>query len=264
MAASKLPSFQFYPGDWLRDSALRAVSLAARGLWMDLLCLMWDSPSRGVLATAPRRPYSVEQIARMAGCSTDEAGALLEELKSVGVCSTRKDGAIYSRRMVRDERERIAGRLRVAEHRRKSNPINKTVTGGVTQMYTPSSSSSSSSSSEEEKEEKRVTNAPPVGPPKPPTLEDEFEQIWAAYPSKGRTRRPLSEQNFIAALEGSNGSRAELVAQILVPLLPGGKWAESEQWHKGFVFSLADYLAQKRWLEDPNPAKKPDDWMEGL
>ncbi len=43
----KLPSFQFYPGDWMKDPALRSVSLEARGLWMDMLCLLFESVRRG-------------------------------------------------------------------------------------------------------------------------------------------------------------------------------------------------------------------------
>jgi len=34
-SASKRPAFQFYPGDWRRDTALQSVSLAARGLWIE-------------------------------------------------------------------------------------------------------------------------------------------------------------------------------------------------------------------------------------
>ncbi len=43
----KLPSFQFYPGDWMKDPSLRSVSLEARGLWMDMLCLLFESVRRG-------------------------------------------------------------------------------------------------------------------------------------------------------------------------------------------------------------------------
>jgi hypothetical protein len=43
----KLPSFQFYPGDWMKDPALRSVSLEARGLWIDMLCLLFESGRRG-------------------------------------------------------------------------------------------------------------------------------------------------------------------------------------------------------------------------
>lgn len=44
------PSFQFYPGDWQKNANLRRCSPAARGVWMDILCLLHDSETEyGVL-----------------------------------------------------------------------------------------------------------------------------------------------------------------------------------------------------------------------
>jgi len=117
VASAKLPFFQFYPSDWLSDPLLRACSIAARGLWIDLLSLMWDSPRRGFLMTGAQKPYSAEQLARMAGCAAKDVSALLDELKSVGVCSVKRDGTIYSRRIVREEEKRAKERIRKAEER---------------------------------------------------------------------------------------------------------------------------------------------------
>lgn len=49
----KLPSMQFYTGDWLKDPSIRRLSPAARGLWFDMLCFMWESPRRGFLDGFP-------------------------------------------------------------------------------------------------------------------------------------------------------------------------------------------------------------------
>lgn len=106
--SKKLPSFQFYPGDWMKDPELRSVSLPARGLWMDLLCLMHESDRRGYLQHATGKPWTLEQIARVTGCSTDEASRLLQELADSGVSSCTEHGILYSRRIVKDERKRTA------------------------------------------------------------------------------------------------------------------------------------------------------------
>jgi hypothetical protein len=45
----KLAWFHFYPGDWMKDPDLRRCSPAARGVYMDLLCLMFECEERGVL-----------------------------------------------------------------------------------------------------------------------------------------------------------------------------------------------------------------------
>lgn len=66
----KRPSFQFYPSDWRNNAKLRRCSEAARGAWIDVLCLMHDSDEYGVL----RWPLS--DISRASGVSLK----LLKEL----------------------------------------------------------------------------------------------------------------------------------------------------------------------------------------
>jgi hypothetical protein len=163
--ARKLPAFQFYPGDWLKDPAVRAVSPAARGLWMDMLCLMSESSRRGFLQHATGQPVTAPQLARMTGCGTDDVDRLLSELEDAGVFSRTSSGVIFSRRMEKDERERTAARTRKERERGK-----KSSHGDVTPLsrdlsrdcHAPSSSSSSSS-----KEEKTEDKEPPHPPAKP-------------------------------------------------------------------------------------------------
>lgn len=103
---ARLPFIKWYPNDWLAEPSIRSCSLAARGLWIDVLSLMHLSPRRGYLLAATGLPLTNEQLARLTGCSTDEATRLLAELISSGACSCTDDGTIYSRRMVRDEAKR--------------------------------------------------------------------------------------------------------------------------------------------------------------
>ena len=153
----KLPAFQFYPGDWLKDPALRAASSGARGLWIDMLCLMWESQPRGYLQTPTGAPLTDEQIARMTGnCSLEDVRGWLAELESLGVFSRTSSGVIYSRRLVREERKRVLCR---EAGKRGGNPTltappTRTVKGEakgeakgeVNPNPTPSSSSSTSTS----------------------------------------------------------------------------------------------------------------------
>ena len=81
----KLPSFQFYPGDWMKDPGLRSVSLEARGLWIDMLCLLFESGRRGYLQHATGKPVTNEQLARMTGSSPEQVSRLLQELEGQGV-----------------------------------------------------------------------------------------------------------------------------------------------------------------------------------
>ena len=102
----KLPASQFYWADWLRDPAVRASSLEARGLWMDLLAHMHAGTPRGFLRVNDNA-VTEAQIARMVGEPPPRIRKLLAELERNGVFARAEDGAIYSRRMVRDEDLRV-------------------------------------------------------------------------------------------------------------------------------------------------------------
>ena len=101
------PCFQFYPGDWLKDPALRRCSHAGRGLAIDLLCLMFECPERGVLAGAGG-PWTDDEIVRCLGGQSGDTLGTLQEVVRYGVFSRRDDGALVSRRMVKDETQRKA------------------------------------------------------------------------------------------------------------------------------------------------------------
>ncbi len=43
------PSFQFYPADWRNNANLRRCSPAARGVWVDVMCVLHDSDDYGIV-----------------------------------------------------------------------------------------------------------------------------------------------------------------------------------------------------------------------
>jgi hypothetical protein len=98
----KRPAFQFYPADWRKDMALQSCSVAARGLWVDMLCIAHECEPYGHL-TVNGKPMTAAQIGRHTGLTQRECEKLLQELADAGVSSTTEEGVIYSRRMVRDE-----------------------------------------------------------------------------------------------------------------------------------------------------------------
>lgn len=95
------PWLKFYPNDWRSDPALRSCSVAARGLWMEMICVMHEATSRGDL-TIGNLPVSPRQLASISGVPLKEANRLLDELEAAGVFS-RNGEIIYSRRMKREE-----------------------------------------------------------------------------------------------------------------------------------------------------------------
>ena len=102
-------SSRFFWTDWLSDAGLRRSSLAARGLWMDMLCIAAEHSPRGYVAVNGTG-LTADELAGMCGTDLGTAKNLIEELERNGVFARRRDGTIYSRRMIRDEKNREIGR----------------------------------------------------------------------------------------------------------------------------------------------------------
>lgn len=77
------PAFMFYPADWRNNANLSRCSPAARGVWMDLLCLLHDSEEYGVLR------WPLKDLAQAAGASMTH----LRELVAKGVLKGADRGA---------------------------------------------------------------------------------------------------------------------------------------------------------------------------
>jgi hypothetical protein len=171
----KRPSFQFYPGDWLNDAALRMCSVGARGLWIEMLCLMHQGSDYGVLKVN-HTPILQVNLARISGATLPDVEGWVVELETAGVFSRDESGCIFSRRMIRDEEVRAA---RAAGGKLGGNPALKGSKKVASKdnlpanlQPTPSSSSSSSSSS---KERARKRAASPITP------DDVEPQTWCDW-----------------------------------------------------------------------------------
>jgi hypothetical protein len=127
----------------MKDPALRSVSFAARGLWMDMLCLIHEVNQNGKLVLANGKPIGKAQLARMVGGSEKEVSGLLQELEDAGVCSRDEKDCIVSRRMSRDQALR-AKRRACGALGGNPNLVKQKTTTKDNQNQTPSSSSSSS------------------------------------------------------------------------------------------------------------------------
>lgn len=148
----KRPAFQFYPGDWQRDAALRSCSVGARGLWIEMICVMHQADPYGHLVVN-ERGIEPDTLARMVGASKREVGGWLLELEDAGVFS-REQNVIVSRRMVRDESVRKAraegGKLGGNPALKDNHKVGEKVNHPPNLQPTPSSSVLQSSSSEQQ------------------------------------------------------------------------------------------------------------------
>ena len=248
----KLPSFQFYPGDWMKDPGLRSVSLEARGLWIDMLCLLFESGRRGYLQHSTGKPVSAEQLARMTGSSSEQVSRLLQELEDSGVFSRTEHGTIYSRRMIRDERKRRS--CSEAGKKGGGNPtfqgtkdLQSTLKGrskgefkddykdGSKQKPNPSSSASTSSS--------ELTPLPPEGGLDVRSL---FLIFWESYPLK--VKKPKALTAFLKLKPDK-----ALLDRVLEAI---DRQKQTRAWRKDngrFIPHPATWLNNRQWEDEVQP-----------
>lgn len=94
------PWMKFYTSDWRNDPALKMCSMAARGLWIEMICLMHQATPYGHLLVNGQCPTDT-QLAVLVGAPSDQIAALLGELDTAGIFSRTREGVIYSRKLSR-------------------------------------------------------------------------------------------------------------------------------------------------------------------
>jgi hypothetical protein len=224
----KRPSFQFYPSDWLRDTALRSCSTGARGLWIDMICYMHEGNPYGHLKVGDK-VILAHNLARMVGETLDVVEGWLNELKLAGVYDLTTDGVIFSRRMIRDENLRniraLGGKLGGNPALKEGHKVNLKVVPKDKQKPTPSSSSSSSS----------INN----------TI-DRFDEFWKAYPRKVSKGAAEKAWNKIKPND-------ETVA-LMIKAISAQKLSEVEE---KFIPYPASWLNATKWLDEVKSTQKP-------
>src|SRR6188472_655865 len=129
---------KFWWRDHQGDAALRACSLAARGYWMELLCVAHEATPVGHVLINGRKP-NARQMAAITGSTEKEAKKLEAELEEAGVFSRLPDGTIFCRRMVRDAEASDAGREHIAKRwngEKSTHPPNSPPNRGPTEKPT--------------------------------------------------------------------------------------------------------------------------------
>jgi hypothetical protein len=177
----KLPFLQFYPSDYLVDT--RILTLSARGAWVDILCVLHGSSTRGT-ATFPVRGWS-----RIMGVSEAEFETAVEEIDAMKVgnvlrCSN-GDVTITCRRMLNEAITREQTRLRVQNHRNKERNNERNASSNAS--VTPNKSEVRSQKSEEEAESEADAPPPdlpfddlPDQPEKPKKQPKQTDAEWLA------------------------------------------------------------------------------------
>lgn len=217
----------------MKNPELSRCSMAARGLWIEILCLSFECEERGVFISGGV-PWPKEDVA--AACRGDHSAnlLLLQELLTKGVAKIDKRGAIFSARMVRDEEIR---KIRSESGEKGGRP---TVSEKQNESKTKAKHEAKAKQIPEDEYEEEV--------------EDEkksinFDIFWSLYPKK------IAKDNAIRSWNKINPS-PELFKKIIDSLKIQIK---SDGWRTDcgkFIPYPATWLNGMRWEDDVSPAYK--------
>lgn len=176
------PWFKFFIGDWSKAPELRRCSKSTKGVWIDMICLAYECEEIGVFQTS-NVPWSDSDIAVAIGGDLAENLRAIEELLAKGVCSRNQAGAIFCRRIVREEAKARACSI---AGKKGGNPalkgdVKRQVKGGVNGRLNQSSDSDidtdSDTSFSQEPVTKSNTELPPFSPPRKGGITFLMEQV---------------------------------------------------------------------------------------
>lgn len=248
---------KFWWQDWRSDPALRACSLTARGLWMELLCMAHEGTPYGHVTLGGRAPTN-EQLSSIVGVSAKKIEKLIAELESAGVFSRDENGVMFCRRMVRDFATSEEGRQNISKRWGQSGPP------------PPNSPPTSEPNSEPNRRPNGVAISPPTGDPysleaeaeaearkgdshtqtelvaaQAPTVAGsvsvvDFETFWLAYPRKVGRADALREWNKATRTT----DRAVILAALRCVVWPS---------NPRFIPHPAKWLNGERWLDEADP-----------
>ncbi len=166
------PGFYFFCNDWMSDTGLQSCSLAAKGLWIEMINLMWVSPKRGYLLLQNANKPDIKQLAHLVRSTVVQVEELLVELCQNMVYSTDENGVIYCRKILKMEHIRQVRSEAGMQGMSKRYKVcyNKNLTGSKTAYLTNGQHLSHSDSRKDSRILKKK--------------KDEFEVVWKLYPRK--------------------------------------------------------------------------------
>lgn len=222
----KLPFLQFFTGDWLKDPTVSMLSPAARGIWLDLICVMAEHDRSGsITGTRPA-------LARLTRCAPDELASALNELTLCGTAVVSEDAdnglvTVTNRRMQREAkaRENEAKRQKDFRERHAGNaPVTPGVTPPSRSILQSTESRKQSTEPDSDKASKPFTEGGGGG-------EGQTDQT-----PNSKTQTPSSGK----ALRGRQTDVARLAEQVLNGqwVNDAGKWVERIREHPEKVWRV--------------------------
>ena len=216
----------FYPGDWRKDPAVQSLDYESRGVWFELICIMWECPERGRLLLE-NRAMTTTEISHILGLSVGKTEEVLTNLLSKGVAKKDPEtGVIYCKRIT-DE-----------QHIKKVRAIAGSIGGSKKQANIKQSTESeyvneNDNESENDKE-----------------VESWFEGLWVLYPNKDGRKDAL--KYFKSTVSNSND-----LANCKKAL---ENYLKSDRVKNGYVKNGSTWFNNwKDWVDYTDPPKGAND-----
>ncbi len=263
--AKRQPWLKWYPADWRSDPRLRMCSLAARGLWADLIAYMHEGQPYGHLTVDGIAP-DLAGVSGLVGRPVPEVRKALAELESRNVFSRTTTGVIYSRRMVRDkakaDRDRANGKGGGNPNLREpdNGGVNPQDKAQIPEARSKTESISSDASHPDITEPPFLPSAspedllplPPVGADRAAqtrAIKADFDEWYRAFP---RHEAPKKAEAAYAKARAGGASKDQL--------LDGARrYAEQRRGEDPkFTKMPATWLHGGCWLDDAPPAGRPN------
>jgi hypothetical protein len=218
-------STQWFWSDWLGDQAVRRLTLAERGLWIDLLHFAAVGSPTGYVCDDRGTPLTHEEIARVTNAGSPvEVAKLIEAIVEKGVASRDRTGRLFNRRMVRQAelsaKRKRAGKLG-GDHTKLKwqsfQPLPQHLSGQMLGQVPQHRVSAPSKSRTKTSSEAASARASPAQNGKAVQKTDETDRSLATAPGDGAlTRDPLTEQTAqgLSGKKPSEVTRAELEAMM--------------------------------------------------
>ena len=228
------PATLWFWDDWFSSFDVRACSLAARGLWMDMLGIMARAEIMGTL-TINGKQVNNTILAGIVGKAEAEIESPLAELEENRVFSHLPDGTIICRRMFNEsQRKEMISKIKAAagkkgaearwqtDGRGMAEPQKEDMAKGMAKMALPNQSNPNQSN--KTKRDGRIQSE----------FDPLFEEFWKGYPKK--IAKDYAREKFMI-------------------LARAGKIPELMKATKGYMDYLKDQHIKKNFKQEPlNPA----------
>jgi hypothetical protein len=234
---AKLNWFPFYPRDWYADAKLTAVSNAIRGMWIDLLAVMFIEQSAEICGT-------IERIARLCRSSTDDVTLFVREAQAAGFCEVEVSGEIIKIRSRRFERE-FAKRQNTRERVRHYRERNRNVTLPLQSMI------ATETETEADTETDRINDVSSSCLEKRQNSGSRSPRDWIPNDREGRWPNALAWlPGFLRAPENRLSDRPGYWDAV-VPTLLDVRWWTDMQIEMGGV-EISEALLRRLWAQIRN------------